>query len=88
MTTTANRLDLRITTRDKAVVTRAAELRGLPVSVFVRDAVLREAEKVMEAESTVILSGTESKRFLAALDKPFQPNPKLMRALTRLSSRP
>ena len=67
---------------DKARINRAADLRGVPVSAFVRDAVLREAENVMAAELTVTLSPTESRRFLTALDKPFKPNARLKKAMT------
>ncbi len=43
MTTSAARLDLRLNPTDKARIARAADLRGVPLSAFVRDAVLREA---------------------------------------------
>lgn len=81
--TAAARLDLRLNPTDKARITRAADLRGVPVSAFVRDAVLREAENVMTAELTVTLSMQESRRFLKALDAPFQPNARLKKALAR-----
>jgi uncharacterized protein (DUF1778 family) len=81
MTTTAARLDLRLAATDKARISRAADLRGVPVSTFVREAVLREAENVMAAELTVTLSPEESRRFLAALDKPFKPNARLKKAM-------
>ncbi len=81
MTIAAARLDLRLNPADKARISRAAGLRGVPVSTFVRDAVLREAETVMAAELTVTLSVAESRRFLAALDKPFKPNARLKKAM-------
>lgn len=81
MTTAAARLDLRLNPTDKARITRAAHLRGVPLSAFVRDAVLREVENVMAAELTVTLSAEESRRFLAVLDKPFKPNAKLKKAM-------
>jgi uncharacterized protein (DUF1778 family) len=68
---------------DKARTSRAADLRGVPLSVFVRDAVLREAENVMAAELSVTLSAAEARRFLAALDKPFAPNARLKKAMER-----
>lgn len=67
MTTAAARLDLRLEPRDKERITKAAALRGLPVSSFVRDAVLREADATIAADTLVTLSGAESRRFLAAL---------------------
>ena len=44
MTATADRLDLRLSVEDKNRLRRAAELHGLPVATFVREAALREAE--------------------------------------------
>ena len=85
MTTAAARLDLRLDPTDKARIARAADLRGVPVSAFVRDAVLREAENVMAAELTVTLSAQESRRFLKALDAPFEPNARLKKALARIA---
>ncbi|WP_276967912.1 DUF1778 domain-containing protein [Metallibacterium scheffleri] len=82
MTATA-RLDLRLNPTDKDRIARAAVLRGVLLSAFVRDAALREAESVMAAELTVTLSPAESRRFLAALDKPFKPNNKLKKAMER-----
>lgn len=81
--TAAARLDLRLTEKDKSRIARAASLRGMPVSTFVRDAVLREADTVMAAELSVTLSPEESRRFLAALDKPFKPNSRLKKAMER-----
>lgn len=85
MNTPAARLDLRLDPADKARITRAADLRGVPLSAFVRDAVLREADNVMAAELSVTLSTEESRRFLQALDAPFQPNAKLKEALARIA---
>lgn len=53
--TAAARLDLRLNPTGKELINRAADLRGVPVSAFVRDAVLREAENVMTAELTPCL---------------------------------
>ncbi len=87
MSTTPARLDLRLNAADKARIARAADLRGVPLSAFVRDTVLREADSVMAAELSVTLSATESRRFLKALDAPFQPNAKLRKALARATRR-
>ena len=81
MVTTTTRLSLYLSLTDKARVARAAALRGVSLSAFGGDAVLREAESVMAAEATVTLSAEESRRFLKALDAPFQPNAKLKTAL-------
>jgi hypothetical protein len=44
---------------------------------------MREADRTVAAESVGTLSLTESKRFLAAIGKPFAPNETLRRALKR-----
>lgn len=83
MTTSAARLDLRLDSQDKERIARAAALRGVAISAFVRDAVLREAENAIAAETAVTLSAEESRRFLAALDEPFTPNARLREAMER-----
>ena len=50
MTATA-RLDLRLSTKDRERIDRAAALAGLPLAAFVRSAVLREADRTVAAES-------------------------------------
>ncbi|WP_179403099.1 DUF1778 domain-containing protein [Burkholderia guangdongensis] len=81
MTTATARLDLRLESRDKDRIAKAAALRGMAVSAFVRDAVLREADTTIAADAVVTLSEEESRRFLAALDEPFRPNDRLKKAM-------
>lgn len=78
---TTARLDLRLDAHDKRRIAKAAALRGLPVSAFVRQAVLREADNAIAADAVVLLSEDESRCFLAALDAPFQPNERLRQAM-------
>jgi uncharacterized protein (DUF1778 family) len=80
------RLDLRLSAKDRARIDRAAALSGLPLAAFVRTAVLREADRLMTEEATAILSAAESKRFVAALRKPFKPNAALRRAMSKGSA--
>ncbi len=81
MTTATARLDLRLESREKDRIAKAAALRGMAVSAFVRDAVLREADTAIAADTVVTLSVEESRRFLAALDEPFRPNARLKKAM-------
>lgn len=80
MTATA-RLDLRLGAQDKDKIAHAADLRGVPVATFVRDAALQEAGQVVANALTVTLSRTESRHFLDVMDAPFKPNAKLKRAM-------
>lgn len=77
------RLDLRLSAKDRERIDRAAALAGLPLAAFVRTAVLREADRTVAAESVAMLSPAESKRFLAALSRPFAPNAALRKALAK-----
>ena len=80
------RLDLRLGIRDKDRIAKAAALRGMAVSAFVRDAVLREADTTIATDAIVTLSEQESRRFLTALDAPFRPNARLQRAMDAAAS--
>lgn len=75
------RITLSVNARARERIARAAELCGAPVSAFVRDAVMREVDRVMATQLTATLSVAESRRFLAALDKPFKPNARLGEAM-------
>ena len=77
------RLDLRLSARDRERIARAASLVGLPLAAFVRTVVLREADQTVAAELVSTLSPAESRRFLAALSKPFAPNAALRRAMKK-----
>jgi uncharacterized protein (DUF1778 family) len=77
------RLDLRLSEKDRERIGCAAAVAGLPLAAFVRAAALREADRTVAAESIVRLSDAESRKFLAALRKPFAPNAVLGRALKR-----
>jgi uncharacterized protein (DUF1778 family) len=79
MTTATARIGLRLDARDKDRIAKAAALRGVAVSTFVRDAALREADTTIN--TVVTLSEQESRRLLAALDAPFLPNDRLQRAM-------
>lgn len=82
--TTAARLDLRLNLMDKNSINRAAQLRGVAVAAFVRDAALRESERVIASEHSFVLSVAESKHFLSLIDAPFAANAKLKKALSRV----
>lgn len=88
MTATTARLDLRLNPHDKSRIARAAALRGMAVSAFVRAAVLREVDAAITAESVVALSEEESRHFLAALDAPFIPNERLQKAMQAAAQLP
>ena len=88
MTTFTARLALRIKPRDKARIAKAAALRGMAVSTFVRGAVLRKADAAMASDTVATLSGQESRRFLSELDAAFRPNDRLTKAMAAAARLP
>ena len=52
MTATADRLDLRLSAKDKNRLRRAAALHDMPLATFVREAALREADHVIAQPTT------------------------------------
>ena len=57
--------------------------RVAPTSSLARDAVLREVDAAIASGEIVTLSAEESRRFLHALDTPFQPNARLAKAMAQ-----
>lgn len=86
MTDGVDRLDIRINARDKDRIARAAALRGMAVSAFVRSAVLRETDTAIAANTSAALSPAESRYFLATLDAPFEPDERLKKAMERAAT--
>lgn len=62
------------------LIDRAAQSLGLDKSAFLRAAIAREAERVLETRSRHVLSPEDAARFAAALDKPPKPTPRALAA--------
>ena len=81
------RLEARITSRQKALLKRAAELRGRSLTDFVVSAAEEEAERVLRSEYVITLGAEESAAFAAALLSPPAPNQTLRAAAKRYPRR-
>lgn len=85
MTTTpsdprSERIELRASLTEKALLTRAAALERLDVTSFVLRAVLPRAESVVAAAEQVALSPRDSLRVLELLENPPPPPARLVAA--------
>lgn len=80
MTATA-RMELRFEPDEKSLVERAAAVKGVSVSAFVRSTTLDVAKQVVVKDELVVMSPRDSVRILKALDRPFKPNRKLAKLL-------
>lgn len=79
-----NRMSLRVPAEEKAVLVRAAALKGSDLTSFVREHSLKAAVEVIEEAERVKLSGRDSLRVLDMLENPPKPNKRLLAAAKAL----
>ncbi len=77
------RLHVRLAAEHKDLIERAATLLGQTLSAFTVSTLVREAEEVTPRLGTLPLTNRDRDAFLAALDNPPKPSPKLRKAAKR-----
>jgi uncharacterized protein (DUF1778 family) len=80
---TGKRLTTRITDHVQETLQMAADIVGATMNQFVVQAALEKAEKVIESESTIVLSRRESLRLLELIENPPPRNEKYLEAQAR-----
>jgi uncharacterized protein (DUF1778 family) len=80
---TDKRLTTRMTSHVQEKLQIAADLVGATLNQFVMQAALEKAEKVIESESTLVLSLRESIRLLELIENPPPRNEKFLQAQAR-----
>jgi len=80
---TGKRLTTRITDHVQDKLQMAADLVGATMNQFVVQAALEKAEKVIESESTIVLTRRESLRLLELIENPPPRNEKFLQAMDR-----
>ena len=75
------RIDLRVTRRAKTLLQRAAAARHKSVTEFVIDSGLTAAAEALADRQVFALPEKQWKAFLAALDAPARPQPRLKKLL-------
>ena len=80
-TTRSEKLDLRLTRQAKLVLKAAAAASRRSVSEFVVESALARADEALADRRSFGLNSTQWKTFLAALDAPPRPLPRLERLL-------
>jgi uncharacterized protein (DUF1778 family) len=75
----ADRLNIRTTSRDKALVSLAARAASMSASAFV----MRDAEEVLADQTRFTLSPDKWDAFVKALDRPAREIPALQRAAAK-----
>ena len=82
-----SRMSLRIPAEEKALLVRAAALRRTDLTDFVRQHSVNAARAVIQEAERVVLSGRDSLRVLALLERPPKPGAKLLAAAKALPKR-
>jgi uncharacterized protein (DUF1778 family) len=80
---TGKRLTTRITDHVQEKLQVAADLVGSTLNQFVVQAALEKAEKVIESESTIVLTRRESLRLLEMIENPPPRNEQFLQAQAR-----
>jgi uncharacterized protein (DUF1778 family) len=75
------RLGIRIDEGDKALLAQAAALEHMTITGFVLDAARARAERVLAEERVIRVSAETYDWFVAALDAPPKPKPRLQALL-------
>jgi len=83
--TRSEKLDLRLTPEAKRTLNAAAAASRRSVSEFVLESALTRAEETLPDRRRFMLSEKQWKEFLAALDAPPRPMPRLKRLLNEPS---
>lgn len=83
MTGSGKRITTRVTDHVQEKLQTAADLVGATLNQFVVQAALERAERVIESESTMVLTRRESLRLLEMIENPPPRNERFLRAQAR-----
>ncbi|HKP51632.1 MAG TPA: DUF1778 domain-containing protein [Chloroflexia bacterium] len=81
----SERLEARVTRQQKALLQRAAELRGLSLTDFLIMSAQSAAEAIIREHNVITLTARDSLAFAEALLNPREPNEALRAAFARYS---
>jgi uncharacterized protein (DUF1778 family) len=79
-------IQIRASAETKAILSRAATLRGQKLSEFMLDSARREAEETLLDQRIFFLDDRAHEKFLALLDNPPEPNKELRALMNRRPS--
>ncbi|MBV8062099.1 MAG: DUF1778 domain-containing protein [Nevskia sp.] len=81
MNTASDRLEMRLPSEEKGLLTRAAQLKGVKLSQFVLEPALQRARRVIAEAEQVATSAAGYKDVLDALARPPKPAKALIAAM-------
>lgn len=75
------RIEMRCEEREKDLLNRAAALKGMQTSAFIREQALEMAQLVVDEAERIELNARSYRQVLDLLDNPPAPNEALLRAM-------
>lgn len=81
--TKAARLNLRLNQADDELIRRAAQTQGLTVSEFLTRSALDRAQEILTDQREFVLDEETWDAFVAVLDRPVRPDPRLAELFAR-----
>lgn len=85
--TKSDRINLRLKSRAKSLLERAASFEGKTVSNFILTCAMERAEETIRNHETMVLNANNSETFINALSGPLKFNSKLADAIEEHSQR-
>lgn len=85
MATKTERFAVRLTPEQDALIRRAAEVQGTDLTNFTVTATLAHARAVLADRRLFVLEDSDWREFLAVLDRPVAPKPRLERLFSEAS---
>ncbi len=82
-----SRLEVRLNSKHKSLIEKAASYRGQTLSSFTVFTLVEEAKRVVENHGKIRFSDRDRDRFLQLLDQSPEPNSQLIRAAKRYVER-
>jgi uncharacterized protein (DUF1778 family) len=77
----SERITARVSAQIKQTLTDAANLSGATLNQFLVQAALEKAQHIIEKDTLIHLSKNDAEAFFQALERPPQPNAKLLDAV-------
>ncbi len=81
----SRRINIRVSAEEEELILRGAERRKQTVTEFIVESACAEAEETLADERQFVLSERRWAAFMAALDRPPRPRPRLQRLLAERS---
>lgn len=80
------RVEFRSSPQEKDLLALAAQLSGINVSAFLREAALQAANTIIRQHEEIKLSQRDQELFLNALENPPEASPRLRKAMKKYKS--